>query len=99
MEILLFFGTIAFYILLVLGFVYVYLKYDKELKSDFNHKYNRDFIDDYNVEVVDYLMNHNVTENALSASVMNLIYKKILKPKQYLIRKTVIHLHYLIGII
>ena len=73
------FGTIAFYILLVLGFVYVYLKYDKELKSDFNHKYNRDFIDDYNVEVVDYLMNHNVTENALSASVMNLIYKKNIK--------------------
>lgn len=73
------FGTIGFYILLVLGFVYVYLKYDKELKSDFNHKYNRDFIDDYNVEVVDYLMNHNVTENALSASVMNLIYKKNIK--------------------
>ena len=73
------FGTIGFYILLVIGFVYVYLKYDKELKSDFNHKYNRDFIDDYNVEVVDYLMNHNVTENALSASVMNLIYKKNIK--------------------
>ena len=73
------FGTIGFYILLVLGFIYIYLKYDKELKSDFNHKYNRDFIDDYNVEVVDYLMNHNVTENALSASVMNLIYKKNIK--------------------
>ena len=69
-------GTIVFYVLLVLSFIYVYLKYDKELKSDFNHKYNRDFIDDYNVEVVDYLMNHRVSENALSASVMNLIYKK-----------------------
>ena len=73
------FGTIGFYVLLAIGFVYIYLKYDKELKSDFNHKYNRDFIDDYNVEVVDYLMNHNVTENALSASVMNLIYKKNIK--------------------
>ncbi len=73
------FGTIGFYVLLALGFVYIYLKYDKELKSDFNHKYNRDFIDDYNVEVVDYLMNHNVTENALSASIMNLIYKKNIK--------------------
>ena len=69
-------GTIGFYVLLILGFVYVYFKYDKELKSNFNHKYNRDFIDDYNVEVVDYLMNHKVSENALSASVMNLIYKK-----------------------
>ena len=73
------FGTIGFYILLIIGFIYVYFKYDKELKSDFNHKYNRDFIDDYNVEVVDYLMNHSVTENALSASVMNLIYKKNIK--------------------
>ena len=73
------FGTIGFYVLLALGFIYIYLKYDKELKSDFNHKYNRDFIDDYNVEVVDYLMNHNVTENALSASIMNLIYKKNIK--------------------
>ncbi len=73
------FGTIGFYVLLAIGFVYIYLKYDKELKSDFNHKYNRDFIDDYNVEVVDYLMNHNVTENALSASIMNLIYKKNIK--------------------
>ena len=73
------FGTIGFYVLLAIGFIYIYLKYDKELKSDFNHKYNRDFIDDYNVEVVDYLMNHNVTENALSASIMNLIYKKNIK--------------------
>lgn len=72
-------ATIGFYVLLVGAFIYIYFKYDKELKADFNHKYNREFIDDYNVEVVDYLLNHNVTENALSASVMNLIYKKNIK--------------------
>ena len=69
-------GTGVFYGLLIVSFIYLYFKYDKERKSMFLLKYNRDFIDDYNVEVVDYLMNHNVTENALSASVMNLIYKK-----------------------
>ena len=72
-------GTIIFYIFLVSGFIYVYIKYDKERKSQFTLKYNREFIDDYNVEVVDYLMNHKITENALSASIMNLIYKKNIK--------------------
>lgn len=72
-------STIVFYILLVSGFIYVYIKYDKERKSQFILKYNREFIDDYNVEVVDYLMNHKITENALSASIMNLIYKKNIK--------------------
>ena len=69
-------GTGVFYGLLIISFIYLYFKYDKERKSMFLLKYNRDFIDDYNVEVVDYLMHHGVTENALSASVMNLIYKK-----------------------
>ena len=33
----------------------------------------------YNVEVVDYLMHKTITENALSASIMNLVYKKNIK--------------------
>ena len=69
-------ATITFYVILVVAIIYIYFKYDKERKPKFNLKYNREFIDDYNVEVVDYLMNHNITENALSASIMNLIYKK-----------------------
>lgn len=72
-------GTIIFYVTLVLSWIYIYFKYDKERESLFKLKYNREFIDDYNVEVVDYLMNHNITENALSASIMNLIYKKNIK--------------------
>ncbi len=67
---------VAFYIFLIATWIYVYKKYDKERKPEFIHKYNREFIDDYNVEVVDYLMNNNITPNALSASIMNLIYKK-----------------------
>ena len=72
-------GTVIFYVALVVAFVYIYLKYDRERQSLFKLKYNREFIDDYNVEVVNYLMNHTITENALSASIMNLVYKKNIK--------------------
>ena len=72
-------GTILFYIALIGSFIYIYFKYDRERKSLFKLKYNREFIDDYNVEVVDYLMHHSVTENALSASILNLVYKKNIK--------------------
>lgn len=71
--------TISFYVLLVISFLFIYIKYDKERKPLFKLKYNREFIDDYNVEVVDYLMNKRITENALSASIMNLVYKKNIK--------------------
>ena len=72
-------GTIIFYVVLIISAIYIYIKYDKERKPLFKIKYNREFIDDYNVEVVDYLMHKNITENALSASIMNLIYKKNIK--------------------
>lgn len=65
------------YICSILGLtVYIYIKYDKEDKSSFQGKYYREFIDDYPVEVVEYLMNKNVTANGFSASILNLIYKK-----------------------
>ena len=70
-------GVSVIYIIILIGWwIRIYFKYDKEYKSDFYHKYNREFIDDYNVEVIDYLMNQNVTSNAMSASILNLIYKK-----------------------
>lgn len=64
---------------IILAWLYIYFKYDKEYKPVFNMKYNREFIDEYNVEVVDYLMHKDITSNALSASIMNLIYKKNIK--------------------
>ena len=56
--------------------IFIFLKYGKSPKSSYYSKYNREFIDDYNVEVIDYLMKRQMTPNALSASIMNLIYKK-----------------------
>lgn len=72
-------GTVIFYVALVGAFIFVYIKYDRERKPMFKLKYNREFIDDYNVEVIDYLLHRQITENALSASIMNLVYKKNIK--------------------
>ena len=83
---ILYYGILISSILYTIGclvaWIIVYLKYDKEYKTEFKNKYNRDFINDYNVEVVDYLMNKKITPNALSASVMNLIYKKNIKVEE-----------------
>lgn len=68
--------SIGFYALLIFLWIYVYRKYDKERKPKFIGVYNREFIDDYNVEVIDYLMKQYISPNAMSASIMNLIYKK-----------------------
>lgn len=69
-------GTITLYIVIIISGIYIYSKYGKSPKSEYYAKYNREFIDDYNVEVIDYLMNRKLTPNAMSASIMNLIYKK-----------------------
>lgn len=68
----------------LLSIFYIYKKYDKEYKSAFTNDYNREFIEDYNVEVVDYIMNKSITPNAMSASIMNLIYKKNIKAEKML---------------
>lgn len=70
--------SIIYFIILIIMWIYIYFKYDKEYKSTFTNPYNREFIDEYNVEVVDYLMNKNITPNAMSASIMNLAYKKVI---------------------
>ncbi len=68
--------TIIYYITILVLWIFIYFKFDKEYKSTFNAEYYREFTGDYNVEVIDYLMNKNITPNAMSASIMNLIYKK-----------------------
>lgn len=67
---------LVYIVILIAWWIYVYIRFDREYKSTFALKYNREFIDEYNVEVVDYLMNHSIGPNAMSASILNLIYKK-----------------------
>ena len=66
----------------VISIFYIYKRYDKEYESDFFSDYYREFIEDYNVEVVDYIMNKSITPNAMTASIMNLIYKKNIKAEK-----------------
>lgn len=68
--------SISYLIILVGLWIYTYIRHDKEYKPLFQLKYYREFIDDYNVEVIDYLMKKQITSNAMTASIMNLIYKK-----------------------
>lgn len=54
----------------------IYNKYDKEYKSDFNNKYYRDFPSNDSPEVIEYLMNKNITSVGYTACILNIIYKK-----------------------
>lgn len=74
--------VIVWFLALILCWIYIYHKYDKEYKKTFVSKYYREFIDDYNVEVIDYLFHKSITPNAMSASIMNLIYKKNIKVEE-----------------
>lgn len=56
--------AIFYFVFLVLITIYIYFKYDKELKSKFNLKYNREIIEDYPVETVDYIMNGKISDKA-----------------------------------
>ena len=69
--------------LLGFGFIYVAIKLRKP-KVDFDADYYREFIDDYNVEVIDYLFKKSLTPNALSAAIMNLIYLKKIEAEEIL---------------
>ncbi len=81
------YGSISLTLGIILLGIYFYYKYGKSPKSDYYSKYNREFIDEYNVEVIDYLMNRKISPNAMSASIMNLIYKKNIKVEQILDNK------------
>ncbi len=60
----------------------VYKKHDKEYDSTFKTEYFRDFPADYNPSTVGYLLHQNVSNNDLSACLLNLIYKKVVTFEQ-----------------
>ncbi len=71
------YGSCISYILItIILFIYIYIKYDKEYKSSFTNQYNREFIDDYDVVIVEYIMDKDITEKSFSTSILNMIYKK-----------------------
>lgn len=62
--------------LIALGFIIIKFVIVRKPRVDFDAQYYREFIEDYNVEVIDYLFKKSLTPNALSAAIMNLIYLK-----------------------
>lgn len=71
--------TGVYYISLIGLFIFIYLKYDKEYTTNFKGGYYREFIDDYDVTSVEYLINKKITDKSFSTSILNMIYKKNIK--------------------
>lgn len=80
---ILYYGTLTlsgvWFLGLLVLIVRTYIKYDKEYKPSFIGKYYREFPDNLDPEIVGYLMNKKVSADDLSASILNLVYKKVLR--------------------
>lgn len=66
---------------LVFIIYFVYKKHDKEYTSTFKTKYFRDFPSENHPTTVGYLIRKNINNDDLSASILMLIYKKVLSFK------------------
>lgn len=71
-------GTVLWTLSMIGVGIYIYIKYDKEHKVSFDMEYYRDFPRDYGPEVLQYLLKQNVSTDALSASFVELIRKKVI---------------------
>ena len=74
--------SIAWYVAAILLTIYACYLSKKSLKTNFAMEYYRDFPADYGPEVLEYLLKQNVTEDSLSACILNLIYKKAIKVEE-----------------
>lgn len=72
-------SNFIFLISLVSALIYIYFKYDKEHNSIFKHKYNRNFNEEYNPEIVPYIFDKRIGNDSFNASILNLINKKNIK--------------------
>lgn len=69
----------AIYLLILVALlIKFYLKYDRELKSDFNQKYFRDIPSNYPPTTVGYLFNKKISSNDLSATILALINEHVI---------------------
>ena len=59
--------------------IYLYFKCDKEYNVQFDHKYMRDFPNDFSPATVEYLMKKKITEESISSEILYLIYMKKIK--------------------
>lgn len=66
---------------------YIYRKFDKEYEPQFKEKYFRDFPAKYSPATVGYLLHRKISNDDLSASILDLIHRKVIgfeeKEKDY----------------
>ena len=74
--------SIVWYVVAISLAIYVCHLAKKSKKTSFAMEYYRDFPADYGPEVLEYLLKQNVTEESLSACILNLIYKKAIKVEE-----------------
>ncbi len=68
--------------------VYFYFERKKNRKAHFNQDYYREFPAEYGPEVLEYLLEKNVGEDALSACILSLVEKKVLEVSEDKSKKT-----------
>ena len=67
---------VGYVIFLIIITIWHYLKHDKEYKTNFEMQYYRNFPNDYGPEILEYLLDCNITTKGYSACILNIIYKK-----------------------
>lgn len=72
--------TVAGILIVYLGYLCrkIYLEYKKDPEVPFNNEYFREIPDDATPEDVSYLFNKNISEKAMSATIMDLIRRKVI---------------------
>ena len=71
------FGFIFLFIILGIGYI-VYKKYVKDPNTEFNYKYFREIPSDYSPHTVSYLFHKKIINNSMSATLLDLINRKII---------------------
>ena len=73
------YGLSIIWLLSCLIFIIMKIRSSKKNKeTEFTAKYYREFPSTYGPEVLEYLLNKNITEKSLSATILDLIYKQVL---------------------
>jgi len=71
--------TILWYFLSLFAIIYFIISKKKNKKVDFYQDYYRDFPGTYGPEILEYLLKKNIGEKSFSASILNIIDKKVLR--------------------
>ncbi len=71
------FGFILLAIILFIGYS-IYKKYVKDPKTEFSQKYWREVPSDYSPETVSYLFHKKIKDSAMTATLLDLIHRKII---------------------